>query len=66
MCNACGNVCCGVDCFEACGCDGCDEPDCWSPDDENDDGVIGVIDFSFPRCCPPAGRTLLTCVEIVS
>jgi hypothetical protein len=28
MCNACGNLCCGLDCFDACGCDGCPEPDC--------------------------------------
>lgn len=33
MCNACGNVCCGSDRFNACGCDGCDCEDCWSDDD---------------------------------
>lgn len=30
MCNACGNMCCGSDQFEACGCDGCFEPECHS------------------------------------
>jgi hypothetical protein len=30
MCNACNNQCCGSDQFEGCGCDNCDEPDCWS------------------------------------
>lgn len=30
MCNACGNLCCGSDEFEGCGCDHCDEPDCHS------------------------------------
>lgn len=30
MCNACNNMCCDSDEFSACGCDGCDEPDCWS------------------------------------
>ena len=40
MCNACGNVCCGSDEFGGCGCDGCDDPDCWSddPEDEGDEG----------------------------
>lgn len=37
MCNACGNVCCGSDMFGACGCDGCEEPDCWSDEDFDDD-----------------------------
>jgi hypothetical protein len=57
MCNACGNVCCGSDQFEGCGCDGCHEPDCWQtceccdlPHDEcryhgqfgvDDDHIIG-------------------------
>ena len=32
MCNACGNVCCGSDMFGGCGCDGCEEEECWSGD----------------------------------
>lgn len=32
MCNACGNVCCGSDEFGGCGCDGCEEPECWLDD----------------------------------
>lgn len=28
MCNACGNLCCGSDEFEGCGCDGCPVTDC--------------------------------------
>jgi hypothetical protein len=64
MCNACGFVCCGLDWFEACGCDGCDEPDCWTPDDESED--LGNIDFSFPRCCPPARRARLICEGLPS
>jgi len=37
MCNACGFLCCGYDAFSGCGCDSCDEPDCW-PEDEIEDG----------------------------
>lgn len=29
MCNACGFGCCALDTFEGCGCDSCDNPDCW-------------------------------------
>lgn len=29
MCNACHNMCCGSDMFGGCGCDHCDEPECW-------------------------------------
>lgn len=36
MCNACGFYCCAYDGFSGCGCDHCDEPDCWSDDDDND------------------------------
>jgi hypothetical protein len=36
MCNACGNVCCGSDQFVGCGCNGCDDEECWT-DDEADD-----------------------------
>lgn len=31
MCNACGYQCCASDEFESCGCEDCDEPDCWPP-----------------------------------
>lgn len=30
MCNACGFMCCAYDGFSGCGCDHCDEPECWS------------------------------------
>lgn len=30
MCNACGNLCCGSDEFEGCGCDHCGNSECWS------------------------------------
>ena len=62
MCNACGNVCCGSDEFGGCGCDGCDEPDCWSPDDEDTD--YGM-DFGRPRCCSTPARRFV-CEAVVS
>jgi len=37
MCNACGFQCCGYDAFSKCGCDSCDEPECWSDDIDDDD-----------------------------
>ena len=30
MCNACGFSCCALDTFDGCGCDHCDNPECWS------------------------------------
>ncbi len=45
MCNACGFLCCGWDLFSGCGCDGCDEPDCWDQDAEEWDD-----EPSFPDC----------------
>lgn len=30
MCNACGFQCCAYDGFSGCGCDHCDNPECWS------------------------------------
>lgn len=36
MCNACGFQCCAYDGFSGCGCDHCDEPDCWSDDRDED------------------------------
>lgn len=59
MCNACGNVCCGSDEFGGCGCDGCDEPECWSDDNDFDDGFYD--DFGFCACRKPAS---FQCVEI--
>ena len=58
MCNACGNVCCGSDEFGRCGCDGCDEPDCWSEDD--DDEIDDDFDYGF---CPCRQPTVFQCVE---
>jgi hypothetical protein len=29
MCNACGFMCCAMDCFDGCGCESCDNPECW-------------------------------------
>lgn len=39
MCNACGFLCCGSDLFSRCGCNGCDEFDCWDDDAEDDDEI---------------------------
>ncbi|OCC01830.1 hypothetical protein BA190_26830 [Labrys sp. WJW] len=36
MCNACGFMCCAVDTLGGCGCDFCEDPDCWPEDDELD------------------------------
>ena len=30
MCNACGFLCCASDEFHGCGCDNCDEEECWT------------------------------------
>lgn len=42
MCNACGFMCCAYDGFSGCGCDHCDNPACWTDDDDwdgsDDDG----------------------------
>lgn len=57
MCNACGNLCCGSDMFGGCGCDGCNEPECWSDDDDFDDGD----DYDFCACRKPE---VFQCVEI--
>lgn len=47
MCNACGNVCCGSDAFEGCGCDGCECEECWS--DDSDFDVDGPDDDYLDR-----------------
>ncbi len=57
MCNACGNVCCGSDEFGGCGCDGCDEPDCWS----NDEDDYEDDDFDFCACQKPLA---FRCVQV--
>lgn len=49
MCNACGFVCCAYDGFSGCGCDGCDEPECWSDEDDFDDESDGEEYFALPR-----------------
>lgn len=36
MCNACGFYCCASDMFSGCGCDHCDNIECW-PDEDDDD-----------------------------
>jgi len=59
MCNACGNVCCGSDEFGGCGCDGCDEPDCWSDDDFDFD------DDDFGMDCACARPSSFQCVQII-
>ncbi len=68
MCNACGNYCCGLDFFGGCGCEGCDEPECWPDEDEDefedDIGLYGpdydCAAIALPRargfrCTPIAG-----------
>lgn len=61
MCNACGNWCCGSDMFRGCGCDGCDEPECWPNDfdDEGDDDYDGYD--TAPRRC---SHLRFECVEV--
>ncbi len=59
MCNACHNMCCGSDEFGGCGCDHCDEPDCWSDDED----FFGDDDDDFMDCaCARPAR--FECVEI--
>lgn len=36
MCNACGFLCCGYDTFSGCGCDFCENSDCWDNEDFDD------------------------------
>ena len=52
MCNACGFMCCALDTFDKCGCDGCDEPDCWTDDEDerDDDDWDPGLDCD---CCAP-------------
>lgn len=63
MCNACHNQCCGSDQFARCGCDGCDEPDCWTDDTDDDDfEVDGYYDMSPRRRAHPQFQ----CVEVTT
>ncbi len=62
MCNACGNLCCGSDMFGECGCDFCDNSECWTPedDDEFDDDPADLgLDFAPPA--PPERRRHVHC-----
>lgn len=38
MCNACGFLCCGFDCFSECGCEHCPNPACWPAAGAEPDG----------------------------
>jgi hypothetical protein len=57
MCNACHNMCCGSDEFGGCGCDFCDEPDCWSDDEDlygDDDDYFDGGDLYGCGCARPS------------
>lgn len=43
MCNACGFLCCAYDAFSGCGCDFCENSDCWDNEDF-DDGSYDPFD----------------------
>lgn len=70
MCCSCGNLCCGSDQFGGCGCDHCEDPDCWSDDvDELDvrdlprpspQGAFEPLPLAALRRAPSRFR----CVEI--
>jgi len=52
MCNACGFRCCGYDGFSKCGCDWCEEPECWDYDDlDETDDEYPDYDPSYQGCC---------------
>lgn len=64
MCNACGNACCGSDEFGGCGCDGCEEPECWSDDYDDDTDYFDddyASDYGLCACRRPSS---FRCVEI--
>jgi hypothetical protein len=68
MCNACAFQCCASDEFERCGCDHCDEPDCWDePEDldgSDEAGIPDDEDYRLAACpCAPA-PTRFRCEEI--
>lgn len=63
MCNACGNVCCGSDEFGGCGCDGCEEPECWAPDDNDlTDRDDDYDPWDGYQCC--AKPTAIVCESV--
>jgi len=64
MCNACGFHCCGSDQFTGCGCDHCDEPDCWSDDDFDDDYMDLEDDYEI-EACACRSPSQFQCVESV-
>jgi hypothetical protein len=51
-----------MDCFERCGCDGCDEPLCW--DDDMDDDFGEADGFEGFETAPPPRRRRLVCDEV--
>lgn len=55
MCNACGFLCCASDELGGCGCDHCENPDCWPDEDDDvfeeefeDDVAIGEAEEPAP------------------
>lgn len=44
MCNACGFLCCGSDQLHQCGCDHCDCPECWDPEQDDFDAYDDSIE----------------------
>lgn len=58
MCNACGFMCCAYDGFSGCGCDHCDNPACWS--EEEDDDEYGPMDCACGYC----GKGALRCEAV--
>ena len=50
MCNACGFICCAMDCFSQCGCE-CENPLCWEPDDDPFDEDEDEVDDDFMCKC---------------
>jgi len=53
-------MCCGSDEFGGCGCDGCDEPDCWSDDDD----FFGDDDSDYPDYdCACSRPSVFECVQ---
>ncbi len=53
MCNACGFLCCGSDRFGGCGCDHCDNPECWDDDSYLDEDDDDYPDCTEHGCCTP-------------
>lgn len=64
MCNACGNICCGSDEFGRCGCDGCDEPDCWTNDHDDADDFNAGDEYHFSHACARQSVAGFVCQEV--